>query len=175
MLRPRLLSDLGREQVLGRLEGELEDPVRLFLFTRPASALVMPGEKPNAAAEELYEAERLVRELTAATSKIRVEVHDVRAEPKAAAHLGVEEVPTLVVSGRGETGVRFVGAPSGNLFHELLESIRRASTGDVGLPPESVEVLCHLPANVHLRLFATPTCGRPAPQCAPAFPRSDWE
>ena len=53
--------------------------------------------------------------------------------------------------------MRFVGVPRVNLFRALLETIRRASTGDHGLADGWAQALAGLPRPVHAQVFATPT------------------
>jgi len=44
-----------------------------------------------------------------------------------------------------------------NGFRAWLEALRRASTGDPGVPPEWARALAALPRPVHAQVFATPT------------------
>ncbi|HJV08596.1 MAG TPA: hypothetical protein VJ653_02920, partial [Acidimicrobiales bacterium] len=93
-------------------------------------------------------AERLGTELAALEPRIRLTVTGE----------GAGEVPAFTVASRASAGaVRFVGVPRMNLFRALLEAVRRASTGDHGLPAGWAEALAALPAPVHARVFATPT------------------
>jgi hypothetical protein len=66
---------------------------------------------------------------------------------------GAGDIPAFTVAGR----VRFLGVPRVNLFRALLETIRRASTGDHGVPDDWGAALDELPRPVRARVFATPT------------------
>ena len=133
-------DDVDRSYVVAQLEGRMDAPVDLTVSARRSSPLLLergPG------AEEASRAEQLGRELAALEPRIRLTVTDE----------GAGDVPLLTVGGR----VRFVGVPRVNLFRALLETIRRASTGDHGMPDEWVRALAVLPRPVHARVFATPT------------------
>jgi len=88
-------------------------------------------------------ATQLGREIAALEPRVRLTVTEE----------GAADVPVLTVAGR----IRFVGVPRVNLFRALLETLRRASTGDHGMPEGWGPALDALPRPVHLRVFATPT------------------
>ena len=118
----------------------MEAPVDLAVAMRRSSPLALEVAE---GAEEAARAERLGRELAALEPRIRLTITEE----------GAGDVPVFRVAGR----VRFVGVFRVNLFRALLESIRRASTGDHGLPEGWAEALDGLPRPVHARVFATPT------------------
>jgi hypothetical protein len=118
----------------------MEAPVDLEISVHRSSPLALhrdPG------AEEAAHAERLGRELASLEPRIRLTVTDD----------GAGDVPILTVAGR----IRFVGVPRVNLFRALLETVRRVSTGDHGLPEGWAQALATLPRPVHAQVFATPT------------------
>ena len=138
-------DDVDRSYVVAQLEGRMDAPVELTVTARRSSPLAIT---PAAGAEEAARAERLARELAALEPRIGVTVTGE----------GAGDVPALTVASRASAGsVRFVGVPRVNLFRALLEAVRRASTGDHGLPPGWAEALHALPQAVHARVFATPT------------------
>jgi hypothetical protein len=136
-------DDVDRAYVVERLEGRMDAPVELVVAVRRTSPLLLPGATPVEGAGEAGRAEQLARELAALEPRIRPVVTEE----------GGSEVPVFTVAGR----VRFVGVPRVNLFRALLETIRRASTGDHGLEPDWVQALDRLPRPVHAEVFATPT------------------
>ena len=133
-------DDVDRSYVVAQLEGRMEAPVDLTVTVRRTSPLLLT---PAAGAEEAARAEQLARELASLEPRIRVRVTDE----------GAGDVPVLTVAGR----VRFLGVPRVNLFRALLETIRRASTGDHGVPDDWAQALAQLPRPVRARVFATPT------------------
>jgi hypothetical protein len=133
-------DDVDRAFVVAELEGRMVAPVDLVVTARRSSPLAL---RPAAGTEEAARAEQLGRELAALEPRIRLTVTDE----------GAGDVPVLAVAGR----VRFVGVPRVNLFRALLETVRRASTRDHGLPDGWAAALGGLPRAVHAQVFATPT------------------
>jgi len=118
----------------------MDAPVDLMVAIRRSSPLAL---SPTPGTEEAARAERLGRELASLEPRIRLTVTED----------GAGEVPVFTVAAR----VRFVGVPRVNLFRALLETIRRASTGDHGLADGWAQALAGLPRPVHAQVFATPT------------------
>jgi hypothetical protein len=138
-------DDVDRSYVVGQLEGRMDAPVDLTVCVRRSSPLAL---SPPAGAEEAARATRLAHELASLEPLVRVSVTEE----------GAGDVPVLAVASRASAGtVRFVGVPRVNLFRALLETVRRASTGDHGLPAGWADALAGLPRPVHARVFATPT------------------
>lgn len=118
----------------------MDAPVDLTISARRSSPLALV---PAAGAEEAAWAARLGNELSALEPRVRVTVTEE----------GAGDLPVFTVAGR----VRFVGVPRMHLFRALLETVRRASTGDHGLPEGWAPALAALPRPVHAQVFATPT------------------
>ena len=133
-------DDVDRNYVLAQLEGRMDAPVDLTVAVRRSSPLLL---SPAPGAEEAARAEQLARELASLEPRVRVTVTEQ----------GAGDIPAFTVGGR----VRFLGVPRVNLFRALLETIRRASTGDHGMPDDWVQALAELPRPVRARVFATPT------------------
>jgi len=138
-------DDVDRSFVVAQLEGRMDAPVDLTVVARRSSPLLLA---PAEGAEEAARAVRLAEELGALEPRIGVTVTGE----------GAGDVPVFIVASRASAGmVRFVGVPRVNLFRILLEAVRRASTGEHGLPEGWAEALAALPRPVHARVFATPT------------------
>jgi hypothetical protein len=138
-------DDVDRNYVVAQLEGRMDAPVDLTVVARRSSPLLLA---PAEGAEEAARAERLAQELAALEPRIRVTVTGE----------GAGDVPVFSVASPASAGtVRFVGVPRVNLFRILLEAVRRASTGEHGLPDGWAEALAALPRPVSARVFATPT------------------
>jgi hypothetical protein len=137
-------DDVDRSYVVSELEGRMDAPVELTVVARRSSPLALT---PARGAEDTLFAEQLGRELAALEPRI-----EMRSTED-----GAGDAPTFMVTSRASKGtVRFVGVPRVNLFRALLDSIRRASTGEHGLPDGWAEQLDGLPRPVHIRVFATP-------------------
>ena len=160
-----LVDQFVRRYSVGQLEGDLVDPVKLLLLKRPFSSILLPGQKPDPDANVMLEAERTVRRLAELSPKIEADIRNVQEGDTLTSRLGADELPMLNVARHKESRVRFVGAPSGNLFEGLLEAIRRASTGDNDFSADLLRDLGNIGGDVHLRVFVTPAC----PACRPAI------
>jgi len=141
-----LFDDVDRAYVVAQLEGAMDAPVDLGVSVRRSSGLLLPGAPSDGDAEVGRQAEQLGRELATLDSRIRLKVTD-----------SSHALPVFSVASRGGGGVEFVGQPRVNLFRALLETIRRASTGDHGLDEDQATRLRKLPKAVGVRVFATPT------------------
>jgi alkyl hydroperoxide reductase subunit AhpF len=141
-------DDVDRSYVVAQLEGRMDAPVDLTVTVRRSSPLLLPGAAPVESAEEARRAEQLGREVAALEPRIRLTVTDE----------GAGDIPAFTVASRATAGaVRFLGVPRVNVFRALLETLRRASTGDPGVAPEWARALAALPRPVHAQIFATPT------------------
>ena len=157
-------DDVDRSYVVAQLEGPMDEPVDLELAVRRGSPLILPGQRgPDAVAgtgagtpafEEARRAERFAEELGRLVPQLRVEVRDAD-----------HDLPVFTLGTRGSGRIRFVGLPRVNLFRAVLETIRRTSTHDHGLPPDWSRALTGLEDDVHALVFATPTC----PSCPPVM------
>jgi hypothetical protein len=142
-------DDVDRSYVVAQLEGAMDEPVEVELALKKArSPLLLPGDPATVspASEEARRAQQFASELATLVPKVSVTVVE-----------SAEDVPVFGVGVAGHTAVRFVGLPRVNLFRALLETIRRASTHDHGLPPDRASALGRMPAAVFARVFATPT------------------
>ena len=161
-------DDVDRGYVVAQLEGRMDAPVDLTVSVRRSSPLLLPGAAPVEAGDEARpgggpggearpgggpgdearRAEQLGREVAALEPRIRLTVTDE----------GAGDIPAFTVASRAVAGaVRFLGVPRVNGFRAWLEALRRASTGDPGVPPEWARALAALPRPVHAQVFATPT------------------
>ena len=160
-----LFEELTKRYSVAQLKGDLVDPVTVLLLKRSISRILMPGQELISGANEMHDAEQIVRKLAALNSTVVADIRNAQEEPALAKSLDVEELPMLSVSAQGEHRVRFIGAPTGNLFEGLLHAIRRASTGEDEMPADALRDLGRVKGDVHLRVFVTPTC----PACRPVI------
>jgi alkyl hydroperoxide reductase subunit AhpF len=124
----------------------LRDPVKMVVFS---SSLV--------AGDLCAQNERLVREVAAHSDQISVEVLNLALDRERAAQYGVDQVPAIVVEGARDYGIRFYGVPLGYEFANLIDAITVASTGEPSLAQETRASLAGLDADVHIKVFSTPT------------------
>ena len=151
---PEKVAQIVRERLAG-----LPRPVTLHVFTRQ-DRLIIPGQDPSPGVRETVQ---LMEEVAGLAETVRVEVHDMNAEPALSQRYGVERAPAIVpVADDGsedgvDYGIRFYGPPAGYEFGSLLEAIQAVAAGSVDLPPQVVDTLARVDQPVHLRIFSTPT------------------
>jgi hypothetical protein len=147
-----ILNDQVKQQLRDRFDQALKDPVELTLYTRPGSGrLILPSGMGCATCDD---ARALAEELAAvAPDLVKLEVVDVSAQESE-----VGEVPTLTLGLPGEEArISWQGLPAGLEFATVVDAIERASSGELGLAPETHEALERLTEPVEVMVFATPT------------------
>jgi alkyl hydroperoxide reductase subunit AhpF len=141
-----ILSERDRTGVREQL-ATLAGPVKLVVF----SAQLGEG------AEYAVENERLMREVAECADGVSVEALNLHLDRERAAAYGVDRVPTTVVEGARDHGIRFVGIPMGYEFTNLIDAILVVASGQPALAPETLARLAPLRTPVHLQVFTTPT------------------
>jgi hypothetical protein len=147
-----ILNDQVKQQLRQRFEETLQAPVELTLYTRPGSGrLILPSGMGCVTCDD---ARALAEELAAAAPDlVKLEVVDVSALESE-----VTDVPTLALGLPGEEArISWQGLPSGLEFATVVDAIERASSGELGLAPETHEALERLTEPVEVMVFATPT------------------
>jgi alkyl hydroperoxide reductase subunit AhpF len=69
----------------------------------------------------------------------------------------VTRVPTLVIEGERDYGIRYLGVPGGYEFAAILEDVVAVGKRDSGLSEASREKLRALSEPLNLKVFVTPT------------------
>jgi hypothetical protein len=147
-----ILNDQVKQQLRDRFTETLKDPVELTLYTRPGSGrLILPDGMGCVTCDDVR---ALAEELAvAAPDLVKLQVIDVSAEESE-----VGDVPTLALGLPGEEArISWQGLPSGLEFATVVDAIERASSGRLGLAPETTEALERLTEPVEVMVFATPT------------------
>jgi alkyl hydroperoxide reductase subunit AhpF len=124
----------------------LRDPVKLIVFSQSLEAADLCAQN-----------EQLVREVAALSDKISVETLNLAIDRQQAEQYGVDQVPSIVVEGARDYGLRFYGVPAGYEFSNLIDSIVLASTGEPALSEETTAKLAALGSDVDIKVFSTPT------------------
>lgn len=181
-----IIAEKDRQTIRDLLAHELVEDVELVFFTRPRSALFVPGRQDCATCGETAE---LLDELTGLSDRLHLTTHNLVADPSVAARYGVSEVPTILVRRRADgadtgaagmadlaaapaatngastapaasepgTNVRFLGLPAGYEFSTLLADIVDVSKGQTDLSAEALEAVRAIDTPVHIQVFVTPT------------------
>src|SRR2546422_3174503 len=117
----------ARDQAAVRKEFErIAGPVKLVIFSQELTA-----------AELCQQNEQLMREVAELSDKISVEVLNLAIDRERAEAYGIDQVPSLVVEGERDYGIRFLGVPTGYEFSNLIDSMIVASTGEPELTEDT--------------------------------------
>jgi glutaredoxin-like protein len=125
----------------------LVNPVKLVYFTQELEC------------DSCRETGQLLKELSALSEKIGLEVFNFQIDREQAARYRVDKIPATVVLGDGgqDYGIRLYGMPTGYEFSSLLEAILSVSSQDSGLAPATRERLRTVSQPLHLQVLVTPT------------------
>ena len=143
-----------QEYIKQKFAAELTGGVRIDYFTQRPSPLYIPGREPCAYCEDVGV---MLEELAALSDKVTLTVHEFSQERQAAARLGVERIPGIVIRGPANRPLKYYGMPAGHEFPALIENIVDASRGKADLKPETARALRKLKSDVTVQVFVTPT------------------
>ncbi|MEM2051694.1 MAG: thioredoxin family protein [Candidatus Caldarchaeum sp.] len=142
-----VLHEHDRKAVRSRLEGKLEKPVTMNVFTQEFECQYC---------REMRELAGELQEL--ADGKIKLNVYDFEKDAKLAEKWGVDKIPALLLHGEREYNVRFFGLPAGYEFITLIEDLIEVSKGYSRLSPAVRDRVSKIDKPVHIQVFVTPTC-----------------
>ena len=146
IISPMAILNARDEQEVRRQFQQLNDPVKLVVFSQSLTAADLCAEN-----------EQLVREVVALSDQLSVETLNLAIDRERAEAYGVDQVPAIVVEGARDYGIRFYGVPSGYEFGNLIDSIIVASTGEADLSDDTKASLAALAEDVDIKVFSTPT------------------
>ena len=139
------LADRDREAVRTEFQ-RLGGPVKLVVFSQS----LVSGDLCR-------ENEQLMREVADLSDHVTVEILNPAIDRERAEAYGVDTVPATVVEGARDYGIRFLGIPMGYEFSNLIDSMIAVSTGEAQLSDATKASLDTLDADVHIKVFSTPT------------------
>jgi alkyl hydroperoxide reductase subunit AhpF len=139
-----LIRDEDAVEIRQRLQ-QMVSPVKLAHFTQELNL--------ELGAETL----QLVKELTALSDKLSLEVFNFLLDKEKVTEYRVDKVPATVIHNGKDHRIRFYGLPAGYEFSTLLDAILAISSGDSGLLATSRNKLAQLSKPLHLEVFVTPT------------------
>ena len=151
-----LISPADASKVADFFRERLVNPVTIDLFTEKKSMLFVPGRRE---CEYCEETEKLLGEVAALSDQIRLNVHDLRNDPDAGESFGInaDMIPAFILGGSARGTLRFFGIPAGYEFASLLQDLGDVSTAETSLSDAAKASLDGLSADVHIRVFVTPT------------------
>jgi glutaredoxin-like protein len=155
-----VLNQEVRDATQAELAADMEGNVTLVLFTKEPSPLMLPNTVSDQECLFCKETRQLLEEVRSLSAKLKLEVHDFKADTDKVKEFGVDKIPALALvpdSGQ-DNGIRFFGVPSGYEYTSLIEAIVDVSRGRSGLSEKSRERLKALDRDIHIQVFVTPTC-----------------
>ena len=100
----------------------------------------------------------LIAQVADLSEKVKVEVHKDNIGEGKAAEFEVTNHPMIILHGKEEYKVRFLGIPAGHEFGALIAGIVAVSTGAVPLQPDVIEDIKSIEKPLHIQVFSTPQC-----------------
>ncbi len=144
-----LLGINVRTQLKDIFEKEFKEPVSLKLFSQAIGC------------ESCQTAEELIRELvdTVGEDRLRYELHIPVLEKELAQSYGIDRIPTIVIEGDRDYGIRYVGLPAGLEFSTLVQGILLVSKRKPNLSEKTLELLREIDRPLEIMVFVTTSCG----------------
>jgi hypothetical protein len=144
------LSDTDRTEVTKMLAG-VDSPVRLVFATQTFGCELCPDTR------------RILDEVVELQPRLVVDELNLVLDTERAAQFGFTAAPSIAVVGTDaagadwDPGIRFLGAPLGYEFSNLLEAVTRVASREAGLSEASLEKLALVTAPTTIQVFSTPT------------------
>lgn len=146
-----LIGTEDAEQIRKALAEGMAGDVKLTLVG--PSALAPPARDLTPQIRQLLE------EVAALSPRLSFEYLDLPTPAQREA-LGLapdEGGPLTLIGGAARGRVRYLGAPSGHEFPNLIHGIVDVSRGEADLSPATREALARISRPVHIKVFFTPT------------------
>jgi len=133
---------------------ELDKDVKILLFTQAIGC------------DTCETAEILFKEISEISGgKIKLEVYSPVLDKDVAEKYGIDRVPSIVIEGDKDYGIRYVGLPSGLEFSTIVHGILNVSKRRPNLSDKTIEELKNIDEKINIKVFVTTTCGY-CPQAA---------
>ncbi len=144
-----LLNLEVRNQLKDIFEKEFKEAVTIKLFSQAIGC------------ESCETVEALVEELRSAVGedKIAYELYSPVIDKEKAEEYGIDRIPTIVIEGDKDYGIRYIGLPAGLEFSTLVQGILQVSKREPKLAPQTLEQLRNIDIPIELMVFVTTSCG----------------
>lgn len=101
---------------------------------------------------------KLVKEVGDLNDKINVQIYDFMKNKDIADKYNVNKIPSIVIEGAKDYGVRIYGIPYGYELSTLIEAIVNVSNGTTDLSDKTKSILAEVKNSVHIQVFVSLTC-----------------
>ena len=152
MTQPAAISAQQRNQLRRTFRKDLKAPVAIRLFTREPSPIAIPGRD----CPTCEQTRQLVEEVSDASPKITLNVHDFFGESVLAGEMGITRIPALIWGEDKPPRMKFYGAPLGYQMAAIVETIRFMSRGVSPLRNDTRRKLRSLTSPVHMQVIVSP-------------------
>ncbi len=143
-----LLNLEVRSQLRDIFSKELVNPVSLRLFSQAIGC------------ESCQITEELLKELVEVEpEKIKLEIYSPLVDRDISNVYQVERVPTIVIEGDKDYGIRYIGLPAGLEFTTLVQGIVQVSKREPRLSEKTIEILKTIDQPMEIMVFVTTSCG----------------
>lgn len=143
-----LLNLEVRTQLKDIFSKELKEPVYLKLFSQAIGC------------DSCQMTEDLLKEVASIEpEKIKLEVFSPVIDREVSQRYQVERVPTIVIEGDKDYGIRYVGLPAGLEFTTLVQGIVQVSRREPRLSERTIEMLKNIDLPIEIMVFVTTSCG----------------
>jgi glutaredoxin-like protein len=99
----------------------------------------------------------LLEEVKALSEKISLEVYDFVKDADVVKQYGIDKIPSTIVIGDRDYGIRFYGVPAGYEFTSLVEDIIDASMREPAFQKDILTELAKVDRPVHIQVLVSPT------------------
>ena len=138
-----------RTQIKDIFEKEFKEPVKVKLFSQAIGC------------ESCQTVEELLKELVdvVGEDKLQYELYTPVIDKETAEQYGVDRIPTIVIEGDKDYGIRYIGLPAGLEFSTLVQGILQVSKRKPNLSDKTLELLQQVDLPIELMVFVTTSCG----------------
>ena len=138
-----------RTQLKDIFEKEFEKPVTLRVFSQAIGC------------DSCQTVEELISELVSVVGedRLKYEVYSPVIDKEVAQKYQVDRLPTIVIEGDKDYGIRYIGLPAGLEFSTLVQGILQVSKRRPNLSEKTIELLKQVDIPIELMVFVTTSCG----------------
>ncbi|ADC89701.1 glutaredoxin-like domain protein [Thermocrinis albus DSM 14484] len=136
-----------RTQLREIFSKDLKEPVNIKLFSQAIGCDTCPT------------AEELLKEVAQLDERIKLDIYSPLVDREISARYGIERVPTIVVEGDKDYGIRYIGLPAGLEFSTLVHTILQVSKREPKLSEKTLEFLSEIDVPIEIMVFVTTSCG----------------
>ncbi|WP_461831793.1 protein disulfide oxidoreductase [Aquifex sp.] len=159
-----LLNLEVRTQLKDLAQKEFKEPVSIKLFSQAIGC-----ESCQTAEELLKETVDVIGEAVG-KDKIKLDILSPFVNKEEVEKYKIDRVPTIVIEGDKDYGIRYIGLPAGLEFTTLINGIFHVSQRKPQLSEKTIELLKEIDIPIEIWVFVTTSCGY-----CPAAATMSWD